>query len=411
MESTSSAARAESFLGAGKPKKDPVADSVQVADVSASAQKGQASDIKGADREALAPSTVAKKTDAVEKSFFGTPATPTERAARSSRYSSDDGAPDSVEMAISSLKDDPKPEKKVAAPQTQDGRYYDTPEVNAQGQASVEQRLPPIESLVVYNLEQPTPKSSDTADQLSAQNGFRIPKYFLPKGELVPVYLMNDVQTGHKNALVEFAVAKTIWFNGRPVLPFGTRFLAKVDDSAVRDRMSFEIESLRRRDGVSMPVTAVVLGPDRFNGLQGYYVPPTAMAQIAPYLADFSTSFAELVKEQVTSRQQSVAEIAANAAANAAANGGVAPSTQRLDLGSSAQEAALYASSKALGEFIDRQVGLLEERYAPYVYLLRGTVGYVQLRSDTDLGPMWAPIIMPESESVSSTTQTLANNK
>ncbi len=198
--------------------------------------------------------------------------------------------------------------------------------------------------------------------------------HWLPRGEIIPVYIMQTVQTGKFPTLVQFAVARTVWFNGKPVLPFGTRFMASAG-LGVRDRILFNIDSLQRRDGLEIAVSGMVLGPDQATGLPGYYVPPPTLVQLAPYIGNFAEAYGNLLKLRLSKNSYQVGAFGVNVTPDASGN--------------PTQEIALSAASQALGDFIASQVSDLRERYAAYLAIPAGTPASVQLTANTDLSALW----------------------
>ena len=184
---------------------------------------------------------------------------------------------------------------------------------------------------------------------------------------------MQTVETGKFPTLVHFAVAKTIWFNGKPAVPFGTRFMATAG-LGVRDRITFNIDSLRRRDGLEIACHGIVLGTDRSTGLQAYYIPPPAMAQAAPYVASFAQAYADLMKLRANPTSIQI--------------GTVGVTAQRSP-GQETQEAVIASASQALSDFMASQLAELKERYPGYLSVPEGSLAYVQLTENTDFSALW----------------------
>ena len=234
-------------------------------------------------------------------------------------------------------------------------------------------QMPPIESLVIKD-SRITPPGSGTGAGDGLLPADAIPRRFLPRGEIIPVYVMQTVETGRFPTLVQFAVAKTIWFNGKPVIPFGTRFMATAGLS-VRDRITFNVDSLRRRDGLEIACQAIVLGSDQATGVKAYYLPPPALVQAAPYVASFAQAYADLMKLRASSTSIQIGSVGIS-------------SSQRSD-GQVTQEAAIASASQALSDFLASQLTDLKERFAGYLTVPEGTSGFVQLTANTDFTALW----------------------
>ena len=234
------------------------------------------------------------------------------------------------------------------------------------------QQMPPIESLVVKD-QRPTPTGGGPNAGGAGQAESPPTNRFLPRGEIIPVYLMQRIETGKFPTLVHFAAAKTIWFNGKPAVPFGTRFMATAG-LGVRDRITFNVDSLRRRDGLEIACHGMVLGTDRSTGIRAYYIPPPAMAQAAPYVASFAQAYADLMKLRVNPTTIQI--------------GPVGVTTQR-SAGQETQEAIIGSASQALSDFMASQLAELKERYPGYLTVPEGSTAYVQLTENTDFTALW----------------------
>ena len=381
--------RASSLMGSDNSKKaNPLAQEVRTSEVAAAAQDTRPVDIQGQQKEQLAGSNVGmgvtgeqrRRPGAHSASYFGEPRADGAGNSSASQFTRDVES-DSIFTALSRseqpLTADGRPvidESQPSAP-TRRESSFDEPYLG--GNSRQNPQLPPIEALVARNVR---PPSTPTVVPDGSHNNQQImpATHWLPRGEIIPVFLMQTVQTGRIDTLIEFAVAKTVWFNGKPVLPFGTRFTATVTGSGVRDRIPFNIDSVRRRDGLEIAVNGMVLGPDRFSGLPAYYVPPPKMAQLAPYIGDFASSFADIIRGY-----------AANSTNTSVTVGNVNVSSQTPPMSEQLKQASLYASAKAISEFMATQVTEIQERYAAYLIAPAGSIAYVQLKSNTDLSSLW----------------------
>lgn len=392
MDSSSSANRASSMMGdLNKKKVDPVAGDIHTGEVAAAAQETRPIDLKTEKKDALAGSKVGmgvngdkpKSRTGQSSSFFGD--APADQA-RQSTQSTDSGE-DSIFTALSRSEqpttadgrpviDDNSPDPSKGSGRRERG--FMEPSVGDASGRQANTQLPPIESLIARNIRTPaTPAAPQPTS--SGKESVMLATHWLPRGEIIPVFLMQTVQTGRVDTLIEFAVARTVWFNGKPVLPFGTRFTATVFGSGVRDRIPFNVDSLRRRDGLEIAVTGNVLGEDKFSGMPAYYVPPPTWAQIAPYVGSFTTAFADILKQTIVESANSVS-VGAN---------GVTVANQPTPLSTKVQEAGAYAASKAMSDFMATNVAELKDRYQAYLTLPAGTFGYVQLKKNTDFSALW----------------------
>ena len=232
-------------------------------------------------------------------------------------------------------------------------------------------QLPSIESLVVKDSRVALAAVSPAEATTSSPQ--KLSDRMLPRGEIIPVYIMQTVETGKFPTLVQFAVAKTIWFNGKPIIPFGTRFMASAG-LGVRDRLTFTVDSLRRRDGLEIACSGILLGTDRATGMQAYYIPPPAMVQAAPYIGSFLQSYADIMKIRAT---PSTIQI-----------GSVGVTTQR-PTSDQMQEAVVSSAAQSMTDFMTSQLAELKERYASYLTIPAGSFGYVELTANSDFSALW----------------------
>ena len=123
-----------------------------------------------------------------------------------------------------------------------------SPEADA-ADGKTERTMPSIEALMVKNIRPyPGQSSGSTGGYGAGSSTGHVMTHWLPRGEMVPVFLMQTVQTGNFPTLIEFAVAKTVWFLGKPILPFGTRFLATAGTGCA---IAFNLRSTRLRVGTA----------------------------------------------------------------------------------------------------------------------------------------------------------------
>jgi len=201
--------------------------------------------------------------------------------------------------------------------------------------------------------------------------------YFAPRGALVSVCLLTTVDTGNPAALVQFAAARRYSFNRRCQLPFGTRFLGRLSGEPVRDRVNLEADTVLYPDGLELPVNASAVeaddgGSDIRPGVAARYVPAPAWVQAAPYAADVLAGTMGLLEAR--GRQQL-----------ALGTGGL------VATGGDLKEPLYQASGQAVQDFADRRLREVERRYAPHYLVPAGTLCWLQLAADLDLGPAHAP--------------------
>jgi hypothetical protein len=198
--------------------------------------------------------------------------------------------------------------------------------------------------------------------------------YLVPRGTLIEVCLLTEVDTGNPAAVIQFAAARTLLFNHREQLPFGTRFLGQLLGPAVRDRVNLTADTILYPDGLELPVSASAVEADDTGaaihpGVAAYYFPPPAWVQIAPYVSDFITGYMGLLQ----SRAQPQLTVG-NGAFSVQSSGNGSP------------EAPLYqASAQAIQNFTQARLKEIDQRYASHYLVPAGTVCWLQLAGDLDL--------------------------
>jgi hypothetical protein len=196
----------------------------------------------------------------------------------------------------------------------------------------------------------------------------------VPRGTLICVFLLTTVDTGNPSATIEFGAAKTLVFNHRFQLGFGTRFLGKLSGKPNRDRVNLTVDTILYPDGRELPISATAVEADDTGsnirpGVEAYYFPPPAWAQISPYIADFITGYMSLLQSRA--EQGLTANI-----------GGVSLQTSAT----ADPRSPLYQSSaQAVQAFTQARLADIEQRYATYYLIPAGSACWLQLDRDLDL--------------------------
>jgi hypothetical protein len=210
------------------------------------------------------------------------------------------------------------------------------------------------------------------------------PDFRVPKGTLISVYLLTDVDTGNAAATIQFGAAKSLYFNHREQIPFGTRFLGRFSGQVVRDRVTLTADTILYPDGLELPVDASAVEADEagasiYPGIAAYYFPPPAWAQAAPYISEFVTGYLGLLE----SRGQPQLTVTA-------AGLGIQPT------GAADPRVPLYQSSaQAIEGFTESRLKEIEQRYASHYLVPAGTAFWLELTSDLDLSAVHAPAAPP----------------
>lgn len=231
--------------------------------------------------------------------------------------------------------------------------------------ARTQSELPPIGSLVVPTIAQSSRATATAPTSASPYSkSFRSPAVrFLPRGERIPVYVLNTVESGKTSGFVELGVARNIYFNGRLVLPFGFRFLGVAADDGKGQRMKINVDSIRDRTGLEVAASAYAEDSAGRVGVPAYYYAPPLLTQMAPLLASFLQSYSQAV---ANSKGYTVIQLADGVSQ-------VKPAETRSQM--------LEASTKAIGDFLSQQVTELQDRNPAYLAVYAGTPAYIRLSS------------------------------
>lgn len=197
----------------------------------------------------------------------------------------------------------------------------------------------------------------------------------VPRGTLICAYLLTTVDTSNPSAVLQFAAARSLVFNHRRQIPFGTRFLGRLSGQPMRDRLNLAVSTILYPDGLELPISAAAVEADDSGanirpGLGALYVPPPAWVELAPYLSDVLTGYLGLLE----ARAQPQLSVGL---------GGLSVQT-----GATAAEpraAAYQASAQALQDFTQARLKELGQRYASCYLVPAGTACWLQLETDLDL--------------------------
>lgn len=199
-------------------------------------------------------------------------------------------------------------------------------------------------------------------------------EFILPRGTLICVYLLTTVDSANPAAVLQFGVAKSVVFNRRRQLDFGTRFLGRLSAVPVRDRVSLSADTVLFPDGLELPASASAVEADETGsnvrpGVAAYYFPPPQWAQLAPYVSNFFTGFMGLLE----SRAQPQLAV------------GLGGLTVQSSPGGDPRVPLFQASAQAIQDFTRARLKEIERRYADCYLVPAGTAFWLQLDTDLDL--------------------------
>ena len=191
---------------------------------------------------------------------------------------------------------------------------------------------------------------------------------YLPRGTLIPVCLLTTVDTSNPAAVIQFAVARDVFFNRRLQLAFGTRFLGRLNGRPSRGRLNLAADEVLFPSGLELPANAAVVeaddsGGDVRPGIAADFHPPPPWAEAAPYAADFFGGLMGLLE----SRAQQPFTVGV---------GGVSVQASAPD---DVRAPAFQASDLAVRDFAAARLKEVEERYAAYYLVPAGAACWLQL--------------------------------
>jgi hypothetical protein len=197
------------------------------------------------------------------------------------------------------------------------------------------------------------------------------PSLVLPRGSLIPVFLLTTVDTSNPAAVLQFAVADEVSQHGRCRLRLGTHLLGKLAGRPMRGRLDLSADTVLLPDGAQRPFAARAVEADDGGaqirpGLAAQFVAPPGWTQTVPYVAELATGFLGILQ----SRAQERFAIGA---------GGL---TLQSSVPGELQGAASQAGSQAIADFTRARLREIEERYAAYYFIPAGTACWLQLDSD-----------------------------
>jgi hypothetical protein len=199
-------------------------------------------------------------------------------------------------------------------------------------------------------------------------------KNFLPRGAVIPVYILSMVKTGDMEDMVEMGVAKNVVFNGKVQLPFGTRILGSAAMAGDGDRVAINVDTILFPNGDELPISATVKDMDRGPGVRGYYIPQPLWVQLLPYVNNFLAAYLNTLQKTITTDVTYVTP-----------NGMTITQQQQVADMSDSQTQLLSSASESLQQATIVTMQELNKLYKPYLVVPPGTPAFVQLRQATDL--------------------------
>lgn len=242
-----------------------------------------------------------------------------------------------------------------------------------------------IDALIAYK-RKPTPEG--TTKKPAAQQPYPWGDgLFLPRGQNIPLYLLETIRTDDVQPIIICGVARDVLDvkRERVIIPFGTRLLISVNAGPDKgQRVVATPSSFQFPDGSELAVAGVIKGYDKMTGLPSYYIPPPTWVQMSAYVNDFLSGYLGLIYE----KQQMNTQLSI---------GGVTVGQTQPTFDPKME--AISATSEVIRDYAKQQMTELQARYAPYLVVPAGTPCYMTLTSPLtvtkrgmDVAPMASPV-------------------
>lgn len=134
----------------------------------------------------------------------------------------------------------------------------------------------------------------------------------VPLGSMVEGLLIHNIVTNNYSAPVIAQVWKDFYFDGRLLLPFGTRIYGTARAGKERDRVLVAFHTVVFQDGREIPIKALGLSADGSAGLTGMLVSKQNKKRILMMAMNFLSGMALGLQETATNAVTGLSEITTN---------------------------------------------------------------------------------------------------
>jgi len=196
----------------------------------------------------------------------------------------------------------------------------------------------------------------------------------LPRGALIPVYLLTTVDTSNPAAVLQFGLADDVIQHGRCRLRLGTHLLGKLAGRPMRGRLELTAEAVLFPDGTQRPIAATAVEADDLGaqirpGVAAEFIPQPGWAQTVPYVSELATGFLGILQSRAQERFAV----------------GASGLTLQTSVPNEMQGSASQAGSQAITDYTRARLKEIEDRYAAYYLIPAGTACWMQLDSNFTL--------------------------
>ena len=145
----------------------------------------------------------------------------------------------------------------------------------------------------------------------------------VPLGSMVKCLLIHNIVTNNFEAPVIAQVWEDFYFDGKLLLPFGTRIYGTASSGKQRDRVTVRFDNIVFQDGKTIKINAIGLSKDGSGGLTGTVIDEHNKQTFIQMALNFLSGMALGLQQTATNQVTGINEIEAgsrNAILNGAAN-------------------------------------------------------------------------------------------
>lgn len=142
----------------------------------------------------------------------------------------------------------------------------------------------------------------------------------VPLGSMVRCILIHNIVTNNFNAPVIAQVWEDFYFNGKLLLPFGTRIYGTAFAGRQRDRITVKFHNIVFQDGKTLKIDAIALSKDGSGGLTGTVIDNHNRKVFIEMAMNFLSGLAAGLQQTATNAVTGLSEVESNSR-NAILNG------------------------------------------------------------------------------------------
>ena len=144
--------------------------------------------------------------------------------------------------------------------------------------------------------------------------------HIVPLGSMINCVLIHNIVTNNFSSPVIVQVWKDFYFDGKLLLPFGTRIYGTARAGKERDRVLVAFQNVVFQDGREIKISAIGLSQDGSGGLTGEIVNKSTKKKILAMALNFLSGMALGLQEKATNAITGLAEFT-NSSRNAVLQG------------------------------------------------------------------------------------------